>query len=133
MDGLRDVLPNDNSELPVEDVKFHYREKEIVGTIMINTSIEHIEEAKNQAQYLINKALAKLCFAYNTEAILQKGCYITDLKYPSTETVWGQLMLRSGFLLEDPVSVLNKMTLLPENTKKTLDLALAYYKLSYYR
>jgi hypothetical protein len=39
-----------------------------------------MEEAEKESKYLINKALGKICFAFNVEAsISQDGFYFVDL------------------------------------------------------
>lgn len=69
IDGLDDVLDVPTKEVKVDKVSFRTREKENVGTISLETNNDSAStNIEKDALYLIDKALGKLCFAYNTEA-----------------------------------------------------------------
>jgi hypothetical protein len=133
IDGLLDVIPEKTSRLTVNDILFHYRENEVVGTANLESNGNDILKVQKQAIHLIDKALAKICFAYNTEAILKTDAiYSIDLtNNPGTEKASGIFVIRMGFVSENPEVTLAKINMLPFNRQEVLDLALAYYKLSY--
>jgi hypothetical protein len=136
VDGLGDVLDTATKEVKVDEVTFRTREKENVGTISLKTNNDSASaNVEKEALYLIDKALGELCFAFNTEAqIKSDSLYICNLTHdPDHETVQGSLVLRWGYLREEPEQTLSKIALIPKEKKAVLDLALAYYKLSYYR
>ena len=88
--GLHDVIPNKDDSLQIGDVNFHYRENERVGTI----SLEDIDIEKAQVGALreITKSLHRVCFAYNTEAMIKRdaGVYVVDkTNEPGMECVRG--------------------------------------------
>jgi hypothetical protein len=49
--GLHNIIREPNSELVIDQVKFHFRGKELVGTVTIYSALE--EEAIKQTRYLI--------------------------------------------------------------------------------
>src|SRR6476660_9770919 len=71
--GLRDVIIEPNSEFVVDQSKFHFRGTELVGTVTIYSPDE--QDALQETIYLIEKSLAKICFAYNTEALVERNGY----------------------------------------------------------
>jgi hypothetical protein len=77
INGLYDVIKDSNSELAVGKTKFHYSGNQCIGSILLDINNEN--GALEEAAYHINKALAKICFAYNTEASIGQGYYVTDL------------------------------------------------------
>ena len=131
INGLHDVLKEANSELSVEGVKFRYRDNERVGVFIMESNIK--DEAVKEARYLINKSLARICFAYNTEATINGGGeYVIDISHdPDTETIYSSLNMRWSYVKEDPTIALSKIASICAE-KQTLDLALAYYKLGEY-
>jgi hypothetical protein len=130
--GLRNIIKVPNPELVIDQAKFHFRGNELIGTMTIDSPLE--EEAIKQTRYLIEKALAKICFAYNTEASIKKhDYYITDLsKNPNVESIGSGLMLRSSFVGKDPEVILSAVASMIPTKLQPLDLALAYYKLGEY-
>jgi hypothetical protein len=93
--GLHDVIPNKEDVLQVGDVYFHYREEERIGTI----SLEDVDSEQAQVAALqeITKSLYKVCFAYNTEAMIKRdaGIYIVDItNMPDIEKFIGTFILR---------------------------------------
>lgn len=131
IDGLHEVIREPNSELTIDEVKFHYRENERVGSVVVNS--EKQSDAESEAAYKINKSLARICFAYNTEASLGNGHYAIDLtKVPNTEWVYGKSMHRWSYLKEDPSTTLSKIETIDPGKLEVLNLALAYYKLGEY-
>jgi hypothetical protein len=131
INGLHDVLKEANSELSVEGIKFHLRDTERVGVITIKSDSK--DEAVKEARYLINKSLARICFAYNTEASAsESGEYVSDLSHdPNKELVCSSLTMRWSHIKEDPAITLTKIASI-STERDTLDLALAYYKLGEY-
>ena len=131
IDGLRDVLKEPSSELTVNKIKFHYRENEPLGSVIIDSDKQ--SDAQKEAAYQINKSLAKICFAYNTEANLGNGHYATDLTNdPDNGWVYAESMHRWSYVKEDPSTTLSKIESLSARKQEVLDLALAYYKLGEY-
>ena len=100
INGLHDVLKETKSELSVEGVKFRYRDTERVGVIIINSDSK--KEAVREARYVINKSLARICFAYNTEASAsESGEYVIDLLHDSNrETTYSSLAMRWSYVEE---------------------------------
>jgi hypothetical protein len=133
IDGLHDVIPNKEDTLNVADVIFHYRESERVGTI----SLEDIDSAQAQVTALreITKSLYKVCFAYNTEAMIKRdaGVYIVDItNKPDIEKVIGTFILRWSYVKWEREDTISKIQSISKNKMDLLDLALAYYRLGYY-
>lgn len=134
IDGLHDVIqqkdPKKGPTIKIDEVLFHYREKnERVGTVTIEANT--MEEAEKESKYLINKALGKICFAFNTKAsISQEGFYFVDLtNNPNVESVCRSLTIGWSYLKEDSNITLAKINSMKPEKKDILDLALAYYKL----
>jgi hypothetical protein len=63
---LHSITRNTTDELFENKIKFYYRASERVGGIIIDSDNE--EDAIKKAMYLIDKALGRICFAYNIEA-----------------------------------------------------------------
>jgi hypothetical protein len=131
--GLHDVIPNKEDNLQVGEVNFHYRGNERVGTI----SIEDVDSERAQITALekITKSLYKLCFAYNTEAMIKRdaGLYIIDItNEPNTERVQGTFIIRSSFVKWKPEDTISKIKSISADKLDLLELALAYYSLGYY-
>lgn len=131
--GLHDVIKEPNSEITIDKkTKFRYRGKERVGTVIIDTGSK--EEALDQGKHLIDKSLARICFAHNTEASINLNCsYVKDLSVTdSMERVRNSVVLRwSGPLKTDPQTTLkNIASIKAAHNNELLDLALAYYKIS---
>jgi hypothetical protein len=49
--------------------RWRYRRNECIGTVIIDGGSQ--EEALNEGRHTIDKSLAKICFAYNTEASIK--------------------------------------------------------------
>jgi hypothetical protein len=129
--GLHNVIREHNSELRIGTVKFYYRENERIGSIIVDSD-KH-GDAENEGKYQINKSLAKICFAYNTEANLHDGHYAIDLiNKPEIEWLYVEQMHRWSYLKENPSITLSKIESLNAEKQEVLDLALAYYKLGEY-
>ena len=131
--GLHDVIQNKGDSLQIGDVNFHYRENERVGTI----SLEDIDSEKAQVTALteITKSLHKVCFAYNTEAMIKRdaGVYIVDDTCdPGTERVLGTFILRWSYVKWEPRDTTSKIESISKDKLDLLELALAYYSLGYY-
>jgi hypothetical protein len=90
-----------------------------------------VEEAEQESKYLIDKALGKICFAFNTEAsISQGGFYLVDLtNNPTVESICNSLTIRWSYVKEDRNITLAKMNSIKLDKKDILDLALEYYNL----
>ena len=134
IDGLHDVInqkdPNKGPTIKIDQVLFYYRDSnERVGTVIIEANT--MEEAEKESKYLIDKALGKICFAFNTEAsISQDGFYLVDLtNNPTVESICNSLTIRWSYVKEDRNITLAKMNSIKPDKKDILDLALAYYKL----
>jgi hypothetical protein len=127
IDGLHDVIKQKDHTLKIDEVIFHYNEdNKRVGSVTIEANT--LEEAEKESRYLIDKALGKICFAFNTEAsIFPDPCYI-DLTH-NQKHIFGSLELRWSYVKEDPNITLAKMNAIKSDKKDILDLALAYYKL----
>lgn len=134
VNGLGDLIKDPTSELTVDNkTKFHYRANQIVGTVIIEGSDQ--EESLNQGKYLIDKSLAIICFAYNTEASIDiSGSYVRDLTNPnSMEHLTKGVIIRWSDIKEDAQTTLSNIASIQSNDKmKSLELALAYYKISEY-
>lgn len=132
IDGLHDVIPNKDDKLEVDNVIFRFRENERVGTIYLEADDEL--KAKTEALLKVDKSLSKICFAYNTEALIKNdGLYFIDLtNSPSKERVESRFMMRWGYLAEPSRDTLSKIDSIIESKKDILDLALAYYRLGHY-
>jgi len=119
--------------LQVGDVNFHYRENERVGTISMQET--ESQEAQVAALREITKSLHKLCFAYNTEAMIKRdaGVYIVDItNNPNVEKVLGTFILRRSYVKWEPKDTISKIKLISKDKIELLDLAFAYYSLGYY-
>ena len=82
--GLQSVPRDTGDELIENKVKFNYRGSEHVGDVIVDSENEN--DAINDAMYLIDKALGRICFAYNIEpSMSENASYVTDL---SKDTVW---------------------------------------------
>ena len=132
IDGLHDVIKDLDTELTVGNkVKFHYHENERVGSVIVDSDKQ--SDAEKEAEYLINKSLAKICFAYNTEANLGDGHYATDLtNNPNTGWVYSESTHRWSSVKEEPSTTLSKLESIEPGKIVVLDLALAYYKMGEY-
>jgi hypothetical protein len=66
---------NPGDEITENKVKFNYRtDREIVDDIKVDK--ENPEDAIKEGMYLIDNALARICFAYNREpAVSENSCY----------------------------------------------------------
>lgn len=132
IDGLHDVIPNKEDILEIDNVTFRHRESERVGSVSMEANDE--TKAKLEALQKIDKALSKVCFAYNTEAMIKKdGLYVVDItNSPNRERVESRFIMRWSYLAEPPGEVLSKLGSIIGNKKDVLDLALAYYRLGHY-
>lgn len=72
INGLRDVINQMDSAINIDGVIFHFRGNERIGTVVIEKNVT-IEDAKEESKYLIDRSLAKICFAFNTEASISPG------------------------------------------------------------
>jgi hypothetical protein len=134
IDGLHDVIQQKGSTSNIDEVIFRYRgEKERVGTVIIDANT--LKDAEKESKYLINKALGKICFAFNTEASPSlEAHYYKDLtNNQKLETVCKSVGLRWSYVKEDSDITLKKMKSLKPEKQDKLDLALAYYKLGEYK
>lgn len=105
---------------------------ERVGTVILESNEQ--SDAELIALEEIDKSLGIVCFSYNTEASIRKSAlYVVDLtSSPNKMRVSTERTLRSSYVAEKPQDVLLKIQSLPRDKKTTLELALKYYKLSYY-
>ena len=137
IDILHDVIqqkdPIKGPIIKIDEVLFHYREdNEPVGTIIIEANT--VEEAEKESKYLINKALGKMCFAFDTEASICQVCSYIDLTNSQNLEVYsGYSFIRTADVKEAPNITLAKMNSLSHEKQDKLDLALAYYKLGEYK
>lgn len=102
-----------------------------MGTVTIESNDE--SEAEIGTLQEIDKSLGKVCFGYNTEALIDKeGFYLVDvIKNPTSERVTKSLTLRWSYVAEDPKEVLTRIESIKNSKRDLLDLAIAYYRLSY--
>jgi hypothetical protein len=124
IDGLHDVIqqndPKKNPTIKIDEVNKR------VGTVTIETNT--LEEAEKESKYLIDKALGKICFAFNTEAsIFPEDPSYVDLTN-NQKHICASLGLRWSYVKEDSNNTLAKINSIKPEKKDTLDLALAYYK-----
>lgn len=64
-------------ELTIDNVFFHTREKEVVGTVLITDDNE--ENAILEARQRIDRAVSKLCYIYHKEvSMITDGIYVVD-------------------------------------------------------
>ena len=77
---LQSVLRNTGDEITENKVKFDYRtDREIVGDVK-KADKENAEDAIKEGMYLIENALARICFPYNREpAMSENSSYVMDL------------------------------------------------------
>ena len=130
IDGLHNVIkqkdPKKGPTINIVEVLFHYRgDNERVGTVIIEANT--VKEAEEESKYLINKALGKICFAFNTEASIRlEGLYYKDLSTnQNLETVSKSIRLRRSYLKEDPNITLAKINSLEPDKQEKLNLALS--------
>jgi hypothetical protein len=76
--GVQSVLRNTGDEITENKVKFNYRpDQETVGDVRVDK--EDAEDAIKEAVYLIDNALARICFASNRESTMRENSsYVTD-------------------------------------------------------
>lgn len=80
-------------EITVDNVLFHMREKEVVGTVIVSDHDE--ENAIREARQRIDRAVSKLCYIFHKEvSMIADGIYIVDLADPSVERIRGEFVLR---------------------------------------
>src|SRR4029078_1056402 len=142
IDGLENLLRDPAREIMIDDVTFRTRETQKVGSIILQGSDDEGNSVLScdpdrdplviKALDQVDKALGALCFAFYIEAfVFPVSCYIKDLtNTPNLERVHKSFRIRTANTKENPDLTLNKIKSLPVDRKKTLDLALRYYKLS---
>ena len=82
----------DKPEIPIDNVVFHKREKQIVGTVIING--DEGQAAIKEARQIIDRAVTKLGFIYERKHIsIVNNIYVVDLANPSVTKVQGELIL----------------------------------------
>lgn len=82
----------DKPEIPIDNVVFHKREKQIVGTVIING--DEGQAAIKEARQIIDRAVTKLSFIYERKHIsIVNNIYVVDLANPSVTKVQGELIL----------------------------------------
>src|SRR5215210_7238938 len=125
-------LGNTSDELVENKDKFNYRRNEHVGDVIVDSENEN--DAINDAMYLIDKALGRVCFAHNIEPSMSENVsYVTDLlKDTSMEKIRKGLRARWNYVKENPQITLSNITSLDSDKLEVMDLAFAYYKLSEY-
>ncbi|HEY6755748.1 MAG TPA: hypothetical protein VI037_00005 [Nitrososphaera sp.] len=130
--GLQSVLRDTSDELIENKVKFNYRGSEHVGDVIVDSENEN--DAINDAMYLIDKSLGRICFAYNIEpSMSENASYVTDLsKDTGMEKIRKGLRSRWNYVKENPQITLSKITSLDSDKLEIIDLSFAYYKLSEY-
>jgi hypothetical protein len=112
IDGLHDVIqqndPKKNPTIKIDEVLFHYDEdNKRVGTVTIETNT--LEEVEKESKYLIDKALGKICFAFNTEAsIFPEDPSYVDLTN-NQKHICASLGLRWSYVKEDSNNTLAKI------------------------
>ncbi len=131
IDGLHNVIKEPNTELTVGKVKFYYRDNQHLGSTIVDS--DQGSDAGKEAVCQINKALSRICFAYNSEASLREGYYAVNLTDdPNNEWTYVESVHRWSVRKEDPSTTLSKLELLDPGKMEVLDLGLAYYKMSEY-
>lgn len=131
--GLYNIIKETNSELTIDNnVKFHYRGNEHIASVTIDSDTDSY--AIKEAKYVIDKSLAKICFAYNTEtSISGNGYYVVDLSdKPGSQKIVSEHTDRWSNLKEDPKTTLSNIASLNTDKSEVMDLAFAYYKLGEY-
>ena len=127
--GVQSVLRKTGEEITENNVKFNYRtDQEIVGDVRVDK--EDAEDAINEAVYLIDNALARICFAYNRESTMsENSSYVTDLsKDNSRKQIRKALRIRWNYVKENPQTTSCNISSLDSEKSEVTDLALAYYK-----
>ncbi len=129
---MQSVLRNTSDGLIENKVKFNYRGNEHVGDVIVDSENEN--DAINDAMYLIDKALGRVCFAHNIEpSMSENASYVTDLsKDTSMEMIRKGLRARWNYVKENPQITLSNIPSLDPDKLEVMDLAFAYYKLSEY-
>ena len=142
INGIENLLREPSREIIVEAVTFRTRETQKVGSITLQCSDADASSVLSgdpdtnpiilETLDRIDKALGSLCFAFYVEASVFPGsCYVRDLtNTPNLERIHKPSKIRTASVKENPTVTLNKIKSLPLDRKKTLDLALRYYKLS---
>ena len=127
--GVQSVLRNTGEEITENNVKFNYRtDQEIVGDVRVDK--EDAEDAIKEAVYLIDNALARICFAYNRESTMsENSSYVTDLsKDNSRKQIRKALRIQWNYVKENPQTTLCNISSWDSEKSEVTDLALAYYK-----
>ena len=117
-------------ELTIDNVFFHMREKEVVGTVLITDDNE--ENAILEARQRIDRAVSKLCYIYHKEvSMITDGIYVVDLADPSVETVRGEFMFMYDIgmdILEE--SAFSKLNNLDPNKQEIIHKALGLFRVA---
>jgi hypothetical protein len=103
-----------------------------VGDVIVDSENEN--NAMNDAIYLIDRALGRICFAYNIGALNDRKSILCDryVKDTGTEKLRKGLRVRRNYVKENPQMTLSNITSLDSDRLEVMDLAFAYYKLSEY-
>ena len=114
-------------EIKFDGVVFHFRGKELVGTVIIEDDDE--KEAYEKARNLIDKAVLKLCYIYNQKFnIVTNGYYYKEEPDTFKEHVGKSLTISFGIGVEENFeTTASKINSIKTEKKEVLDKALGYY------
>jgi len=116
------------NEIEIDNVLFHRREKEVVGTVLITDDDE--ENAILEARQKMDRAISKLCYIYHKEvSMITDGIYLVDLANPSVEKVRGEFVFMHDIGMDTfEESALSKLNNLDPNKQQLAHKALGLFR-----
>jgi hypothetical protein len=117
-------------KIKFDGVVFHFRAKELVGTVIIEEDDE--KQAYEKARDSIDKAVPKLCYIYNQKFnIVTNGYYYKEEPEAFKEHVGKTLTISFGVGVEENFeTTASKINSIKTEKKKALDKALGYYNMA---
>jgi hypothetical protein len=117
----------DKPEILVDDVVFHVRENQPVGTVTIHGN--EIQAAIKEAKQVIDRAVNELCYICEKSISMTNNLYIVDQANPRVTGVQGEFVLMRDIgmdSIQDKRSSMLKM--FDPNQKEILNKVLGLYK-----
>lgn len=117
-------------EITIDNILFHMREKQVVGTISITN--DNKENAILEARQRIDRAVSKLCYIFHKEVfMITDGLYIVDLTNPSVETVRGEFVFMTDIGMDTfEESTFSKLENLDPNKQEIIHKALGLFRVA---
>lgn len=117
-------------EITIDNILFHMREKQVVGTILITN--DNKENAILEARQRIDRAVSKLCYIFHKEvSMITDGLYIVDLVNPSVETVRGEFVFMTDIGMDTfEESAFSKLENLDPNKQEIIHKALGLFRVA---